>query len=62
MTAKALTYAALGVREYWVVNTQTLVTGVHRQPSAQGFGHLVDIASSESLGAAVRPFDCGKAR
>lgn len=49
MTAKALTYAALGVREYWVVNTQTLVTRVHRQPSAQGFGHLVDIASSESL-------------
>ena len=34
---KSATYARHGVREYWVVNAETLVTTVHRGPAADGY-------------------------
>ena len=48
-TVKANTYAALGASEYWVVNARTLVTRVHRDPSASGYGSAVDVEPSQVL-------------
>jgi Uma2 family endonuclease len=41
LNTKAPLYAAHGVREYWVINTLTLATKVHRGPSGGAYG-LVD--------------------
>lgn len=48
-TTKAKLYAALGVREYWVIDAEMLTTRVHRQPSAQGYGSVVEVPPSEIL-------------
>ena len=48
-TTKANLYARLGVRDYWVVNAETLATRVHREPSAQGYVSVIDIPPSEVL-------------
>ncbi|HEY7549709.1 MAG TPA: Uma2 family endonuclease [Hyphomicrobiaceae bacterium] len=48
-TTKATLYAALGVRDYWVVDAQTLLTRVHRRPSAGGYASVVDVPPSERL-------------
>jgi Uma2 family endonuclease len=48
-TTKAKLYAALGVREYWVIDAQTLTTRVHREPSAQGYANVVEVPSGETL-------------
>jgi Uma2 family endonuclease len=48
-TTKATLYAALGVGEYWVVDAQTLKTGVHREPSADGYASMVEVPPSETL-------------
>ena len=40
---KARIYAGLGLREYWVVNANTLVTGVHREPTDDGFASILDV-------------------
>jgi Uma2 family endonuclease len=48
-TAKARVYASLGVREYWVVNAKTLVTKVHRGPSAQAYDSAIEVPPSEAL-------------
>jgi Uma2 family endonuclease len=48
-TTKARFYAALGVREYWVVDAQTLTTRVHREPSADGYATVIDVPPSETL-------------
>jgi Uma2 family endonuclease len=42
-------YAALGVREYWVVNARTLATKVHRDPSAKAYASAVDVKPSKPL-------------
>ena len=34
---KAPAYARLGLPEYWVINAQTLVTTIHRQPGPDGY-------------------------
>ncbi|MBX9588532.1 MAG: Uma2 family endonuclease [Hyphomonadaceae bacterium] len=49
MTTKADLYARLGVREYWVVNAETLTTRVHRTPSAQGYASVVEVPLTETL-------------
>src|SRR5437763_1735105 len=46
---KAQIYAALGVREYWVINAVTLATLVHRGPSAAGYGEMTEVPSGETL-------------
>jgi len=48
-TTKAKLYATLGVREYWVVDAQTLTTRVHREPSADGYGTVAKVPPSEAL-------------
>jgi Uma2 family endonuclease len=48
-TTKAALYAALGVREYWVVDAQTLTTRVHCEPSAEGYTSVVEVPSRETL-------------
>jgi Uma2 family endonuclease len=48
-TTKADRYAALGVREYWVVNARSLTTRVYREPSAKGYGSATDVPPGESL-------------
>ena len=46
---KALTYARLGVREYWTIRTKSLQTRVHRDPGPDGYGQTLEIAASEIL-------------
>src|SRR5262245_45074474 len=48
-TTKARLYATLGVREYCVINAQTLTTRVHREPSAEGYTSVVDVPATETL-------------
>ncbi len=48
-TTKARLYAALGVREYWVIDAQALTTRVHREPSADGYASVVEVLPSETL-------------
>jgi Uma2 family endonuclease len=48
-TTKARLYAALGVRDYWVVDAQTLTTRVHREPSASGYASVVEVPPGETL-------------
>jgi Uma2 family endonuclease len=52
---KAKTYAALGVREYWVVNAKTLETIVHLEPGAEGYGSVSTYAPSETLAPLALP-------
>jgi Uma2 family endonuclease len=49
LTIKALTYAAHGVPEYWVINTWSLVTTVHRESSADGYGKVTEVAENSPL-------------
>jgi Uma2 family endonuclease len=49
ITTKARLYAALGVRDYWVVDAQTLATRVHREPSADGYATVMSVPPSETL-------------
>ena len=46
---KAPIYARLGLPELWVVNAQTLVTVVHRQPGPAGYADIRDAGPSELL-------------
>ena len=46
---KAHTYAALGVREYWVVNAVTLATRVHQEPAVGGYGNRVNVSMDTLL-------------
>ncbi len=48
-------YAAFGVREYWVIDTKTLVTGVHRDPSPDGYRTISDVAPAELLTPQAAP-------
>ena len=46
---KAQIYAALGIREYWVVNAATLATLVCRDPSAAGFARTDEVPGGATL-------------
>lgn len=48
-STKARTYAAFGVREYWVIDADTLITRVHRVPTANGYGIVVEVPATEVL-------------
>jgi Uma2 family endonuclease len=54
-TTKAQLYADHGVREYWVINARTLLTRVHRAPSASGYMDVREIAGSEPLVPLLAP-------
>ena len=46
---KAATYAKYGVRDYWVVNADTLETRVHRQPGPSGFAETRDVPPNQTI-------------
>lgn len=46
---KALVYAAMGVREVWVVNAGSLVTHIHRGPGPDGFAETPKVAPDQPL-------------
>lgn len=52
---KANTYASHGVREYWVVDAATLTTTVHRDPAANGYGSVCEVAPSTMITPAFAP-------
>jgi Uma2 family endonuclease len=52
---KAKLYAALGVREYWVVNAKTLETIVHLEPGSEGYGKISTHAPSETIAPLALP-------
>ncbi|MFZ1101655.1 MAG: Uma2 family endonuclease [Hyphomicrobiaceae bacterium] len=54
-TTKAGQYAALGIREYWVVNAVTLAARVHRGPAPGGYGDVDTVAADQSLAALLIP-------
>lgn len=54
-TTKARLYAALGVRDYWVVNAETLVARVHRQPSSEGYASVIEVPPSEVVVPLLTP-------
>jgi Uma2 family endonuclease len=54
-TTKAGRYAALGVREYWVIDAVTLAARVHREPSAAGYGGTHTAAANEPLAPLLIP-------
>jgi Uma2 family endonuclease len=51
LTTKALTYARLGVREYWVVNAKSGLTHVHREPGDGGYATRAEVAADGTLTA-----------
>lgn len=48
-------YAAFGVGEYWVIDTKTLVTTVHRDPAADGYRSITDVPPAEQLIPSASP-------
>ena len=40
---KAAVYASHGVREYWVINAETMATRVHHGPSPNGYANTLDV-------------------
>jgi Putative restriction endonuclease len=55
LTVKAQTYAAHGVPEYWVINAWSLATTVHRDPSADGYTTVADVAANSPLVPLLAP-------
>ncbi len=53
--AKAQLYAAHGVREYWVIEVQTLAVTVHRSPGPGGYGDIVSRSPDDELIALSYP-------
>ena len=49
LRTKAALYARRGVREYWVVNAQTLRTVIHRRPADSGYAGRMELEASERL-------------
>lgn len=52
---KAAIYAGLGLREYWVINANSLVTRVHTGPGAGGFSSLREIDPAVRLVPTLAP-------
>jgi hypothetical protein len=48
-TIKANMDASLGVRDYWVINAQTLATKVHRGPTIKGYANTVEVRPTRKL-------------
>ena len=52
---KAKIYAALGVREYWVIDANSLHTTVHLDPGAQGYARMSTHAPNQTLAPLALP-------
>lgn len=46
---KAGLYAGFGIQELWVIDAVKLKTRIHRQPTTEGYGSVVDAASGERI-------------
>ena len=46
---KAALYASFGIAELWVIDAVKLVTHVHRDPAAGGYGSVVALAKDQRL-------------
>lgn len=46
---KAPLYAALGVRETWVINAATMMSRVYRQPSPNGYSNIAEFRQDELM-------------
>jgi Uma2 family endonuclease len=56
LDTKAPRYAAAGVREYWVIDANSLVTIVQREPRPSGeYGYRQEIAATETLVPTLAP-------
>ena len=55
LKSKASFYASFGVREYWVIAARSLVTWVHRGPSAAGYTQVVEVAADQELVPLLAP-------
>jgi Uma2 family endonuclease len=55
LATKAPLYAEHGVREYWVIDTRTLSTKVHREPAGTIYGNVREVVMAERLVAALVP-------
>jgi Uma2 family endonuclease len=53
--AKAIAYARLGLPELWVINANTLVTTIHRQPSQSGYADTSKAGPTERLEPLLAP-------
>jgi Uma2 family endonuclease len=54
-TSKASGYASLGLREYWVIDAETLATRVHREPSPKGYGSITEVLPGDRLASVIVP-------
>jgi Uma2 family endonuclease len=52
---KAARYAALGIRDYWVIDAVKLATRIHRAPGAGGFANIDNFTASDLLTPAAHP-------
>ncbi len=48
-TLKTRLYAGFGVREYWVINANTLVTTVHKDPLESGYRSITKVKGNKTL-------------
>jgi Uma2 family endonuclease len=55
LVIKAGIYASFGVREYWVIDAKTLVTTLHSEPSAQGYGRVREADGTEMIAPLAAP-------
>jgi len=55
LLTKAPLYARLGLTEYWVINANTLVTSIHREPGPKGFPDPRKAEASELLEPLLAP-------
>lgn len=55
MGRKAQIYAAYGVREMWVINANTLVTRMHREPRRLGYAHTPEAMHIDRLAPSLAP-------
>ena len=55
MKLKAALYAQFGIREYWVVNTKTLTTTVHKAPTDGVWGSIETLPAEAVLTHASAP-------
>jgi Uma2 family endonuclease len=46
---KAGLYAGFGIAELWVIDALKLRTRIHREPTASGYGTIVDVSAGERL-------------
>jgi Uma2 family endonuclease len=49
LNSKPPIYGSQGVREYWVINADTLETTTHREPSGAAYRTVTTVASDERL-------------